>query len=393
MHIKIDPVNRYTRFCILFLQIMYLIYYLNYSNVLFNNNILMILSMVLLVTCLFLRIITTNGRISMCMVIAFLGSFWGWICSFINGSGFGSAVTMTCVLCSICLFSETSFNTDSWKKIYLRMSVILLIILVVFSNPNLYRSRYYSILPYFPSDLGLNPNTVAMLSMFLLIYIFQSIDFYINNKKIKRAIQIITVIFVSWNIWITEGRSSIVTAVAFIWCVIFLKNKFASKHMKIYLIVLVISIIIPIIYVAMYNSRFMVGETILGKSLYSGRESIWSDVIGLILDNPIFGSSNKTVFSGGYLSAHNSLLAILCYYGVLGFLAYTSVCYISFKALNSNRNFISMFAILCLVFTMTFETLTTDWSLVWPFCFLFVKLDDEVIKNDTEKNTLLLVRR
>ncbi len=122
-----------------------------------------------------------------------------------------------------------------------------------------------------------------------------------------------------------------------------------------------------------------VGEEMMGKSVYTGREAVWAEALSLAKNNLFLGFSNKIDFNG-YLSAHNSLLAILCYFGVLGLIFSICVIYLSFKKLNDKCNSISAVAILAALVVMCFETVLTDWTLMWPFSFLFIHQESKYYK-------------
>jgi len=69
----------------------------------------------------------------------------------------------------------------------------------------------------------------------------------------------------------------------------------------------------------------------------SGRERIWSKVLMLIRENPIFGvgftgySFFAQVTFGGFLSPHNVILEVICYTGIVGLIIYISFLYSVFN--------------------------------------------------------------
>lgn len=368
--------NRCIQRCIVLLQILYLGYYLNYSSTVFNNDILMIFALFIICTGLVSHIMNSNGCITPLMCAAIFGSLWSVLCTIFNGSGLGSALTQTCVLLSICLFSESSFSFAKWKRMVLRMALILIVILSIFSKTDLYGIYHYPVLSYFNAAVRINPNCIALLWFFFLIYVVQFIEVSINKIKLKRFLQIASGAIIAWRIWSTDSRTSIFAGFAFIALLIIFQKKLKITNKKIYLLALMVSILIPLIYVWMYNSGIMIGTTLGGKGFYSGRETIWTEVFKRVMENPVFGSSNKLDFNG-ILSTHHSLLAILCYYGFIGLACSIAVIYKAFKNLHPVNNALPMLAILCATFVMCFETMMTDWSLVWPFCFLFIRVEEK----------------
>ncbi len=375
--------NRCVEFSIVILQYLYLGYYLNLSNVKFSNDILMIVALAVILISLIIWIITHNKQISKCLILALLGSCWSILCSIFNGSGLGSTVTQTCVLLSIGLFSEVSFSCLKWKRMMLRMFVILALVLCVFSKPDIYLSQFYARLSYFPSTTSMNPNTIAMLSFFLLVYLSQFIEVSVGKTQLRRFLQVVFGLVVAGLIWITGARTSMLAGAVFIIYLIFFGTAIQGRCIKRFiLIALICSLLVPVIYLAMYNNSVEItySEDFSEKGFYSGREQVWQDAFERIIEHPIFGSSNKLPFSQmNLLSAHNSLLAVLCYYGFIGLIICMSVLHKAFKNLHPVYNKMPMVAILCATFIMCFETVLTDWSLVWPFCFLFVRIQEKTI--------------
>ena len=104
-------------FWMIAIQILYLIYYLSYSNVLINTNIILMASCLILLVKIITRLIHNSMRVSVRLLLAGVGSLWAFMSSMINGSGFGSAVTQTFLLLSVCLLAETTIPLLQHKKI------------------------------------------------------------------------------------------------------------------------------------------------------------------------------------------------------------------------------------------------------------------------------------
>ena len=355
------------------IQFLYLFYYLSYSDSLVNTNIILVAACLILIIEIIMRIIFNNMKMSVSLLAVCIGSLWAFICSLINGSGLGSAAIQIFLLLSICLFADTNMSLVQHKRIMTRMAIILVVILAIFSKPSPYRSVYMARLLYLGDSVRINPNCIAMLTFFLFVYLFKVVEETEWRNKYKRFVQMIILVFSVSYIYLTSARTAIVSCVIFVVLFFFCKYKNQKLTRTIFLLGLWMSLGIVFIYLAMYSSGFMVGETIAGKGFYSGREIIWFEALDLLKEHLLFGFSNKTTFSvKNLLSIHNSLLAMVCYFGVLGLLIAISTIYTSFKKIDYKNNALTVSIILSALFFMSFETMITDWSLVVPYCLLFL---------------------
>ena len=355
------------------IQFLYLFYYLSYSDSLVSTNVILVAVCLVTIIELVMRIIHNNMKMSVSLLAVCIGSLWAFICSLINGSGLGSATTQTFFLLSICLFTDANISFVQHKKIMKRMAMILVAILAIFSKPSPYRSIYMARLPYLGDSVSINPNCIAMLTFFLFVYSFKVVEGTEWRNKYKKFVQTIIFVLSISYIYLTSARTAMVSCGIFVVLFMFCKYKNHKLTRTIFLLGLCMSLGIVFIYLAMYSSGFMVGETIGGKGFYSGREAVWFEALELLKEHFIFGISNKTAFTDKeLLSAHNSLLAMVCYFGVLGLLIAISIIYISFKKIDYKNNALTVSAILSALFFMSFETMITDWSLLVPYCFLFL---------------------
>lgn len=355
------------------IQFLYLFYYLSYSDSLISTNVILVAACLVLIIEIIIRLILNNMKMSIQLLIVCVGSLWAFICSSINGSGFGSAVTQTFLLVAICLFADTNISPVQHKRIMTRMTMILLVVLAIFSKPSPYRSVYMARLPYLGDSVRINPNCIAMLTFFLFVYLFKVVEETEWRNKYKRFVQVIILILSVSYIYLTSARTAIVSCVIFVVLFFFCKYKSHKLTRTIFLLGLCMSLGIVFIYLAMYSSGFLVGETIGGKGFYSGREKVWFEALDLLKEHFIFGFSNKTTFTvKNFLSTHNSLLAMVCYFGVMGLLIAIATLYTSFKKIDYKNNALTISAIFSALFFMSFETMITDWSLLVPYCLLFL---------------------
>lgn len=361
-------------FWMIAIQILYLIYYLSYSNVLINTNIILMASCLILLVKIITRLIHNSMRVSVRLLLAGVGSLWAFMSSMINGSGFGSAVTQTFLLLSVCLLAETTIPLLQHKKIMKCMALTISIVLVAFSRPTPYKSRFMSILPYMGDEVSINPNCIAMLTFFLFVYLFRMVEETKWKKRSKIITQFVIMVLCISYIYFTSARTAIVSCIIFVVLFWICKYKDYKLTRMMFFIGLCMSLGIIFVYTEMYSSGFLVGEVVGGKGFYSGREVIWAEALDILADNLIFGFSNKTTFgSSKLLSLHNSLLAVLCYFGLFGLLTTVAVLYMSFKKIDYKNNTMAVSALFASLFFISFETMITDWSLLVPFCFLFLQ--------------------
>ncbi len=365
------------------LQYAYLLFYLNYSNAIINSQVFMIGICVILLIAVFFRFVFTGGSFSLCLLIALFGAVAGFFCAILNGSGLGSAVTQTSFLMAICFSADSNMLKRDYKRVILRMVIFLAAILIVFSARDLHKVYYLPVFGYFDSSVSINPNGIAMLWFFLLIYICKYIELCNVSPKTKGIFTALSVVICMLGIWDTDARTSFIAGLLFVALFVFYKKINFKKLKYIYIFTLILSLGVAFIYAGMYQSGFLIDVTIFGKGFYSGRQNIWIEAIGLIKSNLLIGFSNKTAFTdAGFLSLHNSLLATLSYYGIFILFANLAVMSLSFKKIGNPQNRSAALAVLSAVFIMTFETLTTDWSLMWPLCLLFIHQTDQAEESE-----------
>ncbi len=354
-------------------QYLFLFYYLSYANALIDGDYILIASTVILVAEILLR-----KKVSFLLGGAILASGWAVFCSFANGSGYGSAITQANLLISICLLATTKLTDKQRKRVILRMVLILLAIIILFFAKTEYKSYFLPILPYFPSDVRMSLNCIAMLTFYLLVFALEFIEMTVVKKKQKQILQLVVVALTLTHIYFSYARTSMLAAAVFIVLAVFCKYGNRKKTRTVFLVALLCSFAIVYVYTTLYSVGFLVDQKIFGKSFYTGREVIWKDALSMFWENPIVGFSNKTPFGPKNIySAHNSLLAVLCYFGIFGFASTVAILYSAFKKVDCRKNPLIISALFSTLIIMCFETSITDWSLLLPFCLLFTRTERE----------------
>lgn len=380
------------------LQYLVFVYYFTYSNWLINTDLLLVIAFGI-ICCLTANYFATEKmRASKCLMFSCLGAFWLFLAATVNDSGMGSAMTQTCLLLAISLFLVLPLTEREKEKITLRMICILSAILLLYSvqggKIGVYKSGYYQpIFHFMKGETEINANCIAILFIFLAIYVFKYLDKLLIPKKWKRISQVVFSIGILYFLLETEARTSFMVAIVLLVLMAFTKNKELKGGDTLYFICLFLSLFIVFNYLMLYWLGFLDNFNLLGKSFFTGRQNIWAEAIERFNDNMLFGYSNKTTFTTkGKLSTHNALLAVLSYFGGIGLIIHVLVLCYAFKVLNKRSNRIICMALLALTMLMAFETLIADWNTIWLFAFLFIpSIEKERGKYDTQSHSLLLV--
>ncbi len=363
------------------IQYAFLLFYINYSNALFDSELIMLGIFALLGIALTLRLFLIRKMPSLLFLSASAGSVIAFICSYLNGSGFGSAVTQASLLTAVCYLAEVGFGMREYRRIAMRMIIVLVLILIMFSVADEYDFLYLPIpqLSYFDPSVTVNPNTIAIMWFFLLVFEVIFIEMLPLKVLYKNLIIFSCTVLCTAEIWHTDSRSVLIAAVLFAFLMFICMRPRNTWLLVAYMTLLIISIGAAFLYVGLYELGVGVDLTFFGKSFYTGRQRIWSEAFALLKNNIILGFSNKITFTEReFSSLHNSLLSVLCYFGIFGLVTNIAVFYAAFKRICTESARIASLALISCTVIMAFETLTSDWSLLWPLCLIFVSTNGEI---------------
>lgn len=206
-------------------------------------------------------------------------------------------------------------STINYRIVFITLTSYLLIYCAGLFKVGLSISNYKSIYS--------NPNTLGLTS-FLLIGI--SSNMYLLNK---RKIYIIYGVLFSYMMYISNTRSSILAFILVILAYIFYDiislNRFTWR-LSICLIIMSI-IFIAYIYPSIdqlpgFGNWNRVIYELTGKSIFSGRNTIWRQSMEHILRRPFFGYGTGVQLSeitNVEVSTHNLYIQILLQNGIIGF--------------------------------------------------------------------------
>ena len=272
----------------------------------------------------------------------------------VNSSGYGSLAILMILLFAI-LCSNILNISKSTIKI---SSFIILMGQIIFLKK---KKKYY------------NTNTYGYISFAMLPF---SLAFLIGDKKVSRRRQIIGLILSIPLIILTvevilesQSRGALLGFIVFI-AFMMLSNKYI-KNSKLYgfiTVIILVSIIgFVLLYVSMWENNVNFSIPFTEKSLYSGREGIWAELLKQFSDNYMLGvGSHYNIQSFETLNVHNSMLYILVIYGSIVFILFWILLYNTIrnnnKYIENNRyNKIFLSAILGMLIVSFFET-NLEWT-------------------------------
>lgn len=318
------------------------------------------------------------------MVVFFI---YGLCTLLITKGGFGSVLTIAYSF--LLIFTFRNYQLDNKK---------LKILLIAFFTLNIYwfiNSNGYYIKALLNKEKYINSNTIAMVLMYTAIYIKiisekMKIKFY---KFIYLCIYLLSII----GIMNCKSRGSLLTLLLFIFMDSILPKFFwRSRRWTIMVIIAVIIIgtIFPYIYTQMYIKGIEFRLPYISKSLYTGREIIWSNYfeqMGSRGINWLFGlGSNAKLWSDKSLNLHNNYLATITNFGIIGYLFYylfiIKQISIIYKKGKMSKNQISSIIVCLSILIDGFIEVSTIWHVMFFFNFLFIGLaysDDQIVKKIT----------
>ncbi len=301
-----------------------------------------------------------------------------------NSSGYGSLAILI-----ILLFTMLCSNILNVSKSTIKISsFIILIGQIVFL---LSEKRYY------------NTNIYGYVSFAMLPF---SLAFLIGDKKVSKKKQIIgiilsipVIIMSIMAILESQSRGALLGFIVFI-AFMMLNNKYI-KNSKLYsfitCIILVSIIGFVLLYVNMWENNVDFSIPFTEKSLYSGREEIWTELLKQFSDNYMLGvGSHYNIQSFETLNIHNSMLYILVIYGSIVFILFWILLYDTIKNNNkyveNNRyNKIFLSAILGMLIVSFFET-NLEWTdvniyfiLSLIYCYSIKDKRKDLMENEERK--------
>lgn len=282
----------------------------------------------------------------------------------INNGGFGSVITFIVPLLMLTIFSNSHYTTKS-KKILITLGVIVIFSLFLYSFPYSNNYRQYA-------ATKINPNTLGMFMMFFFMIICILGDFKTLKSKVVLLLLFILSFFGMYNF---ESRGTTLALCCFALMLIIPQKIYNRKRfISIVILLLIVGTAFPFIYLSLYNNGYNL--VIFGKSLFTGRERIWSNMFSLMEGNPLkilFGLGSKTILWENDLNVHNNFFNIIVNFGIIGFiLFYGLIIFQIWKAAKYISNPTikkSLIMFVCSVLILGFSETTSLWAVVFPFAY------------------------
>ena len=286
--------------------------------------------------------------------------------------GFGSAVMAMNLILVAMIYNNIEINQTIYVRLHLFLAVVLSLYIITADISYIWTTTV--------TDLFGNTFNSNMFAMFTLAAYLHWICFLFESriKGWKRNTSFIALSVLSiYLIWISESRTAIIAILLFWFLFFFKKNAFRNREFHVLtVLLLILSCVFPIIYVALANK--FAGVTVLGKSLFSGRQDVWKSTFNIIKEHPIFGSANEILLHdvGGKLtvSTHNMMLGLMKMFGIMPSVTVAQQLVNN----NSNANFgvrmkIPQFAFIATIPCAFFESFYTNSHLYMLFAFFLLE--------------------
>lgn len=267
-----------------------------------------------------------------------------------SDGGVGSLLGFIFVPIYMCVLEKTNLS-ELYRKRYIRLFSTFIVIFSVFA---MYISNNYT----WTADNFINPNTYSLTCSFCYMYISALMDEDVTEyKRLKKSVLFVLTVYITFML---DCRIALITVIAFYIFNVLVPKVFLNEKMIMILIVsiIIISIIFPFIYVSLYTKGIDIKIPFTDKSLYTGRELLWTKFInsmGSDLNNWLFGIGSKApiyVDTGRSTSQHlhNNSLALITSFGIVGMLmTYSYLLYqvkrvlISYKENNEILTYLIVF--------------------------------------------------
>lgn len=357
--------NTYTLLC-------FFIFFLTWSNYIFYNLFSNTVSIILLalnsVIVLFNSpIILVKNRneffyLMFLLIIVMINAIF-------SSSGIGGIIVIANILTMLVFFRYLVISERQLAIISLGMFIYFLFYCFIQAQP-------------------FNPNGVGYIIFLTFIYT----NFYLNmNRKFKWLIPLCIIIAI-YYVYLTESRGALLGVILFVLLCYVIPSKLWRNKVIFSLISFCLTIgaiFFVHLYVYMWRNNVNFKVEFSQKSLYTGRESIWNELIIDFKAHPLVGlGSNYNIMSNASLNVHNSMFNILVIYGIPVFVFFIFLlwnrlgklsCYV---AVNKNVR-ISVSGFLSILLVGFFETNLIWSNNVFPALFLLAIAYSNSRRKDT----------
>lgn len=290
--------------------------------------------------------------------------------------GEGLVIVFLNILLAVLLFCNLQISAKAYRRIHLLIAVVLSLYVATVDFDNRWFSYIYSVLGYY-----LNVNSLSV----LILAAFYSWMCFLSTISCRKLLLWIVRfgIFIggSYLLYMCSCRTTITAMVVFALLSIAKKEPFSYKQFRRLIVtILILNVIIVPLYISIAEMNDDI--TILGKPFFSGRQYVWKSAWEHFRNSPLIGNGESVLFYGpnhtATLSAHNTLLNILCTLGV--FPAASFVALLG-RRLPSTRHYqynrIAQFAFLSSLFLSFFESFYVDSHFFVFYLILLLPVESE----------------
>lgn len=288
-----------------------------------------------------------KSQVIKCMILGFILTL-----SFVLGGKFLSKELYVAMLCffnsvlSISVFSSYCISERTIKFIKFCCCIISIAFIVYYKTPIAYKAINDEGIAFESETLAFNLDNSNMAGIFLyLLFCMLFVFFKKENKLIKKIFWSILMCTMLFFMNGTGTRSCMFAALATL-----VLGMMSSNIRRIPPFFIVITMIVPIVFILgitqLYKSGFSDME-LLGKSLFTGREKMYIDMLEQVDTIPkiLFGNFPHW----GLQNSHNGPLTIYLSTGIIGLYLVYSIYYNAVKMMNSNStNGEKSISIICL---------------------------------------------
>lgn len=323
----------------------------------FTQISLYILLLAILALMVLINNVRTNNAILVILVCLYL-----LVSIIITSGGIGSVLTFILPIILLFVLERIRFNHNTCNLI---KNLSLIVLAYVFIRSFSYASDWN-----YHRFNDINPNTMSMYLLFAYMYFTSFMD---ENTKHKR-LKLLSLTAISlWSLYNYESRASMVVLALYFITVLFIK-KISLKSIYIFAVIFILlGILFPVIYLQLYRKG--VTLEIFGKSLYTGREIIWSNMFDAFNENRLAWlvglGSRVTFWNDKELNVHNNAFAIIVDFGLIGFLIFYIFILKKLKAIKSDSVRIKklLLAFVFFAFLLGLTEVTTLWTTTYVLAF------------------------
>lgn len=259
-----------------------------------------------------------------------------------NHSGMGVLIQIIWPLCIIYMFKNYPLSERYIDRINILMIGGWLLCIVGSLS---YTDSYFDNFEKGIEQVGINPNTIAIIAVTSCMFL----GLYIDSKNKSKILKLMVYVISFAALYRSRARTSLVAFFAILLLEIFLKNRLKnSKKIALFIVAIIISagILFPFIYVGLYASGTVTYDTqFLGKRMFTGRQYIWINLWNYLQENHdafIWGVGyNTELYSRGTFNLHNAYLMVFAQYGLLVLAIYLAFLFQSVANMYGNIGRIS----------------------------------------------------